>query len=155
MKYSQTYSLTNLGLFLNLLMFGADLVVNKSVFHAGAILLLKLNFLTFSFTVFNRTIVFCVSHYVSVTRRLVTLTVFAPVFAFVFSWHWSKLPFRLATSVTSCYFNPLTETVFFSACCGSTHWVVCTSCIVVGNTRQCLLYVLLFYCMFYLLCATK
>ena len=28
-------------------MFGADLVVNESAFHAGAILLLKVNFLTF------------------------------------------------------------------------------------------------------------
>ena len=28
-------------------MFGADSVVNKSAFHAGAILLLKVNFLTF------------------------------------------------------------------------------------------------------------
>ena len=28
-------------------MFGADLVVNESTFHAGAILLLKVNFLTF------------------------------------------------------------------------------------------------------------
>ena len=27
-------------------MFGADLVVNKSAFHAGAMLLLKVNFLT-------------------------------------------------------------------------------------------------------------
>ena len=32
--------------FLNLLMFGADLVINESAFHAGAILLLKVNFLT-------------------------------------------------------------------------------------------------------------
>ena len=47
MKYSQTYSLTNLGLFLNLLMFGADLVVNKSASHAGAILLLRVNFRPF------------------------------------------------------------------------------------------------------------
>lgn len=48
-----TYSLTILGLCpvssrsLNLLMFSADLVVNKMAFHAGAILLLKKNFLTF------------------------------------------------------------------------------------------------------------
>ena len=33
--------------FLNLFMFGADLVINESAFHAGAILLLKVNFLTF------------------------------------------------------------------------------------------------------------
>ena len=28
-------------------MFGADVVVNESAFHAGAVLLLKVNFLTF------------------------------------------------------------------------------------------------------------
>ena len=39
------------------------------------------------------------------------------------------------------YLNPLAETVFFAACCGLPHSVVCISCIVVGNTRQCLLYV--------------
>ena len=32
---------------LNLLMFDADLVINKSAIHAGAILLLMANFLTF------------------------------------------------------------------------------------------------------------
>ena len=33
--------------FLNLLMLGADLIVNESAFHAGALLLLKVNFLPF------------------------------------------------------------------------------------------------------------
>ena len=51
MNRTQAYLLTHLCLcpviFLNLLMFGADLVVNENVFHAGAILLLKVNFLTF------------------------------------------------------------------------------------------------------------
>ena len=52
MNRTQTYLLTHLCLcpviFLNLLMFGADLVVNENVFHAGAILLLKVNFLLYS-----------------------------------------------------------------------------------------------------------
>ena len=51
MNHNQTYLPINLGRLsgrcLNLLMFCADLVVNESVFHAGAILLLKVNFLTF------------------------------------------------------------------------------------------------------------
>ena len=38
------------------------------------------------------------------------------------------------------HLNPLAETVFFAACCGFTHSLVCISCIVVGNTRL-LLYV--------------
>ena len=51
--------------------------------------------------------------------------------------------------MTQNYLNSLTEIVFFSACCGLTHSVVCTSCIVVGNTKQCLLYVLfLLYALF-------
>ena len=62
----------------------------------------------------------------------------------LFKFYWSKLPFRSATGVTPNYLNSLNETVFFSACCGLTHSVVCTSCIVVGNTRQCLLYVLFY-----------
>ena len=41
------------------------------------------------------------------------------------------------------YLSPLADTVFFAACCGLTHSVVCTSNIVDGNTRQCLLYVLI------------
>ena len=49
--------------------------------------------------------------------------------------------FRSATQVMSNHLNPLAETVFFAACCGLTHSVVCISCIVVGNTGQCLLYV--------------
>ena len=48
--------------------------------------------------------------------------------------------------------NPLTETVFFSACWDS---VACTSCIIVVNTRQCSLYVLFFIVCFISLCATK
>ena len=36
------------------------------------------------------------------------------------------------------HLNPLAEAVFFAASCGLIHSVVC---IVVGNTRQCLLYV--------------
>ena len=39
------------------------------------------------------------------------------------------------------YLNPLTETVFFSACCVVTHSFVCILCIVFRNARQCLLYV--------------
>ena len=74
-----------------------------------------------------------------VTRRIVT--VFAPVITLAFSWYWSKLLFRSATEVISNHLNPLAGTVFFAACCGLTHSVVYISCIVVGNTRQCLLYV--------------
>ena len=50
-----------------------------------------------------------------------------------------KIAFWSATDVMSNYLNPLTETVFFSACCVVTHSVVCTLWIIVGNTRQCLL----------------
>ena len=93
-----------------------------------------------------------------VTRCMVTI--FALVITLVFSWYWSKQPFRTATDVTPNYvnstevklklsfrsatgvtpnyLNSLTETVFFSPCCGLTHSGLCTSCNVVGNTRQCL-----------------
>ena len=73
----------------------------------------------------------------SITRCMVT--VFAPVITLLFSWYWSKLPFRLSKDVMSNYLNPLIETVFFSTCCVVTHLVVCTLCIVAGNRRQCLL----------------
>ena len=66
-------------------------------------------------------------------------TFFAPVITLLFSWYWSKLPFRLSKDVMSNYLNPLIETVFFSTCCVVTHLVVCTLCIVAGNRRQCLL----------------
>ena len=50
--------------------------------------------------------------------------------------------FRSTTEVMSNHLNPLAETsVFFAACCGLTHSIECISCIVVGNTRQCLFYV--------------
>ena len=86
--------------------------------------------------------------YTHATRCMVT--VFAPVITLVFSWYsHSKLLFRSAKEVMSNHLKSLAETVFFAACCGLTHSVVCMSCIVVGNTRQCLLYV------FYLSFATK
>ena len=80
----------------------------------------------------------------NVTRWMVT--VFAPFVAMVFSWYWSNLPFLSATDVMSNYSIPLTETVFFSACCVVTHSIVCTLCTGVGNRRQCLLYVFCVVC---------
>ena len=89
--------------------------------------------------------------------------VLAMVITLVFSWYWSKLPFRSATDVMPNYVNSTEvnslfvrqQVWLFSACCGLTHSVVCALCIVVGNTRQCLLYVLFLFYVLVVVCYKK